>query len=196
MTTTERHNMDKRVIRTKKAIRNALFSLMEGKTIDDISISELTANANVNRRTFYTHYRNITDILEEIEAELVRELTSMLDLMDHTNCRKSVSAQFVGFYDLVSGEYENYFKLMKIDTRGILVSRLRNAIKIAAESLFKSMPVNINASVMYSASFMAGGFLAFFSEWYYSSNRIPIEEAADIVGRMAESCYNIAKELK
>ena len=66
-----RNNSDKRVIRTKKAIRTALFKLMESKDIASITISELTTLANVNRRTFYTHYSNITDILDETESEIV-----------------------------------------------------------------------------------------------------------------------------
>ena len=70
MNTSPRHNSDKRVIRTKKAIRNALFKMMETKELSHISISELTAGANVNRRTFYTHYSDITEILDEIEAAL------------------------------------------------------------------------------------------------------------------------------
>ncbi len=195
MNTTQKHNSDKRVIRTKKAIRNALFELMEAKSIDDISISELTAAANVNRRTFYTHYRNMTDILEEIEAELVFELTSMLKSIDHTNCQKSVAAQFTGLYNLVSGEFENYFRLLRIDTRGILVSRLRCALKEAAEVIFSSMPAKENSTAVYASSFMAGGFLAFFSEWYYSKDRIPLEHAAEIVGKMAERCHGTIKEL-
>ncbi len=190
MNNTQRHNSDKRVIRTKRSIRNALFKLMECKNIEDISISELTANANVNRRTFYTHYRNITDILDEIEAELVQALTEMLATADYSNYRKSVATQFIGFYNLISNDYDDYFHLLKIDSRGILVSRLRSAIKESAETIFSSLPHEIPASSVYAASFVAGGFLAFFSEWYYSEERLPIESAADIVGRMAEGCIS------
>ncbi len=196
MNATQRHNSDKRVIRTKKSIRNALFKLMETKSIEDISISELTANANVNRRTFYTHYRNLTNILEELEADLVRELTAMLEKVDHSSCKRSVAAQFMGFYNLVTGEYDDYFHLLRIDTRGILVSRLRNALKQAAESIFSNLPINRESTMVYAASFMAGGFIAFFSEWYYSENRIPPEAAAEIVGTMAESCHTAIRNIK
>ena len=188
MNNTQRHNSDKRVVRTKKAIRNALFRLMEEKSIGDISISELTAYANVNRRTFYTHYRSLTDILDEIEAELVAALSEILAAVDTVDYRKSVAAQFVGFYELVSGEYDDYFHLLKIDTRGILLSRLRSAIKESAETIFSSLPAVVNASSVYIASFVAGGFIAFFNEWYYSNDRLPLDVASDIVGKMAESC--------
>ena len=87
---TSRHDSDKRVIRTKKAIKAALFRIMEEKDISSISISELTQEANVNRRTFYTHYRNITDILDEIEGNLVQSLGKLVKGIDLKACRKSV----------------------------------------------------------------------------------------------------------
>ena len=85
MTSSARHETDKRVVRTKKAIRSALFRIMENKDIADITISELTAEANVNRRTFYTHYRNITDILTEVETDFVTALKQLADNFDPQN---------------------------------------------------------------------------------------------------------------
>ncbi|MBE6902749.1 MAG: TetR/AcrR family transcriptional regulator, partial [Ruminococcaceae bacterium] len=116
MTSELRHNTDKRVIRTKKAIKNALFKLMESKDISDITISELTASANVNRRTFYTHYRTITDILEEIENDLVAALTEMLKDVDVNNCSESIEKLFLRFHSIISEEFDFYFHLMKLDT--------------------------------------------------------------------------------
>ena len=82
MAVTTRNNTDKRVIRTKKAIRTALFKIMENKDIASITISELTTLANVNRRTFYTHYSNITDILDETESEIVESLSEVIERFD------------------------------------------------------------------------------------------------------------------
>ena len=196
MNTNLRHNTDKRVIRTKKAIRNSLFSLMETKSLDDISISELTSAANVNRRTFYTHYRSLTDILDEIEAELVQALTLMVDGINYDDYSNSVKTLFISFNNLVSSEFATYFHLLKMDTRGILTSRLKNALKVSSETLFASLPVKQQKNYNYVAAFMAGGFLALFSEWYYGDKKIPVEEAADIVGRMSEKCITVMKELQ
>lgn len=189
MDATVRHNSDKRVIRTKKAIRNALFRLMEQKGIEDIGVSELTSAANVNRRTFYTHYRNMTDILDELEAELVSALAELLSTIDYSDYKTSVARQFVCFNDLIVTEYLDYFNLMKIDTRGILVTRLRNAIRVYAENIFRTLPAHSPMTNLFAASFVAGGFLAFFSEWYYAKDKMPINEAAEMVGAMAESCF-------
>jgi len=188
--TAVRQSTDKRVVRTKKAIKNALIGLIEFKELSDITISELTVAANVNRRTFYTHYHNITDILDEIESELVAELTSILADFDYNNYKQSVYKTFLGFYELMTGEFEYYFKRMHMDTRGILTSRLKNAVKT---SIFPALPSRRTTGDILTASYAAGGFIAAFTEWYYSEDRIPPEQAAEIVSSIAQGSMNAVR---
>ena len=46
------HN-DRRVKRTKKALHDALLTLLNEKSINEITVTELTSLADVNRATFY-----------------------------------------------------------------------------------------------------------------------------------------------
>lgn len=62
---------DRRIIRTRKAIRDALTALMKEKSFDEITVSDLTARANINRGTFYLHYKDKYDMLEQSEAEIL-----------------------------------------------------------------------------------------------------------------------------
>jgi AcrR family transcriptional regulator len=58
--------------RSEAALRQALIDeIREGKTVGTISISDLVKRANVNRGTFYNHYRNINDVVNDIELDLV-----------------------------------------------------------------------------------------------------------------------------
>ena len=58
---------DKRVNKSKNAITNALLKLMEEKPVNDITVSELTTVAGINRKTFYNHYDSIDSVLSELE---------------------------------------------------------------------------------------------------------------------------------
>lgn len=130
MAVTTRNNSDKRVIRTKKAIRTALFKIMESKDITSITISELTALANVNRRTFYTHYSNITDILNETESEIVDSLTAIISRFDSASLVDSTYTIFLELSKLITEQYGFYFHLMKSDFRGVLVSRMKTVLRL------------------------------------------------------------------
>lgn len=65
---------DLRVKRTLRAIREAFYSLVLEKDYPDISITELTERAEVNRKTFYLHYTSLDDLLNEIEQETANEI--------------------------------------------------------------------------------------------------------------------------
>lgn len=65
---------DRRSIRTKKMIRTALSQLIEEKGFSDISITDITKRADINRGTFYLHYSDKYDLLEKIENEVIQEL--------------------------------------------------------------------------------------------------------------------------
>ena len=60
------HNKDKRVIRTKALLIRSLSALMKQKNIKDITVKELCEYADINRGTFYLHYKDIYDMLDLI----------------------------------------------------------------------------------------------------------------------------------
>lgn len=65
---------DPRIIRTRRALLDALLEIAEGKDFADITISELTERAGVNRKTFYLHYRDKNALLDQALDSLLGEL--------------------------------------------------------------------------------------------------------------------------
>ena len=60
---------DRRVKRTKKLLRDSLFTLLQTKSINEITVTELTEIADINRATFYFYYTDIMDMLDQIQDE-------------------------------------------------------------------------------------------------------------------------------
>lgn len=69
---------DRRIIRTNRIIRDTLTELMTEKGFEGITVNELTARADINRGTFYLHYRDKYDLLEKSEAELICKISRIL----------------------------------------------------------------------------------------------------------------------
>ena len=61
---------------TASLMNQALLELLEKKDIEFISITEITRKAGVNRSTFYLHYDNIYELLEETIENLNKEFVS------------------------------------------------------------------------------------------------------------------------
>lgn len=70
---------DKRVRYTKMFLKESLFRLMETKPISRITIKELCEEAEINRATFYAHYKDQYDLLEQTEQELVNEVNRCIN---------------------------------------------------------------------------------------------------------------------
>ncbi|WP_435923788.1 TetR/AcrR family transcriptional regulator [Paenibacillus sp. DYY-L-2] len=65
---------DRRILRSKAALRQALLELMADKSFHSISIKEIVEKAGYNRGTFYTHYDSKEALLEDIYTNLLDEL--------------------------------------------------------------------------------------------------------------------------
>lgn len=65
---------DKRIIRTKNKLTNAVLEIISTKEIKNITVLELCKKANINRTTFYKYYKDIDDFINKIEISLIAEL--------------------------------------------------------------------------------------------------------------------------
>lgn len=70
--------IDGRVRRTKRLLKEGLTELMLSKSIKKITVRELSDLVEINRGTFYLHYKDIYDLVEQIEDELFVEFESIL----------------------------------------------------------------------------------------------------------------------
>ena len=70
--------MDKRVLRTKKLIEEAYLSLISDTPIEKITPTELCRRADINRNTFYAHYKTTAEVYENIEDSFIEEVTAYL----------------------------------------------------------------------------------------------------------------------
>lgn len=75
----DKQSSDRRVRRTKAQLRSCLGKLLQKKTIQEISVKELADMADINRGTFYLHYKDVFDLLNHVEDELIEDFHSILN---------------------------------------------------------------------------------------------------------------------
>ena len=71
-----REKMDLRIRRTRGAIREAFVALMKKKEYAAITVTDISEQADINRKTFYAHY----ETKEQLLAQLIEEM--FCDLLD------------------------------------------------------------------------------------------------------------------
>ena len=72
----ENKKVDYRIRITKQTIRENLVPLMKEYHISRISIKMLCERAGINRSTFYAHYKDVYDLLDQIQKEIIEEVSA------------------------------------------------------------------------------------------------------------------------
>lgn len=70
-------NIDIRVLKTKKNIKKVFFELMDEIGFSKITVRKIIECAEINRSTFYAHYSDKFDLLDELEKELLMGLKNI-----------------------------------------------------------------------------------------------------------------------
>lgn len=71
--------VDKRIIKTKKAIQEAFMELLKKKEFDQITVAELARHAQIDRKTFYLHYANTETLIRAFEHQQVEMVALALN---------------------------------------------------------------------------------------------------------------------
>lgn len=75
-------------IRSKNLIKKALAKLVHEKDIGKITVSDIIREADISRGTFYAHYSDVHAVVEQIEAE---EMKNLIDFVERFGFEKLVT---------------------------------------------------------------------------------------------------------
>ncbi len=92
--------MDLREKKTKRSIANAFLQLRAQKPLEKITVKELAELAEISKATFYLHYRDIFDLSDSLQNEVIQSILSSFDHLESflTDPAQFTIALFHSFY--------------------------------------------------------------------------------------------------
>ena len=66
-------------LRSIEMIKAAYLEILKSKDINKITIKEVTEKANLTRNTFYAHFRDVYDINDNIENNIIKKTIDFID---------------------------------------------------------------------------------------------------------------------
>lgn len=187
-------NTDRRIARTKRALRSALIELMEERGLDGVSVNDLCARADLNRGTFYNHFHDKEDLLTYLEDEVIAELESIqeemkgltvLDLMRY-RARKKPLPFLVNLFDYLreQGDFLHAVTGKGGDIR--FAPRLRDSVcaNLIQTILHERYRNNPSPFVQYYVAFYASAYLGVIQHWIETGMKESSEEMALIAMRL------------
>lgn len=181
-----RTKIDRRIIKTKRAISLALFQLLAEKSVDDITITELTTKADINRKTFYLHYSCVQDVADELIGKIEMLFRDALsDALDAD--RAFVPAQFFSSLTARLEEHPELFRAFCAENTSLYFIRAISApIMDALMEVYRNYSDKSEAELRLAVKFMAHGTLNIYLDWVRNPSALTLAEASAIALRFVE----------
>lgn len=173
-------SQDRRVRKTQTAIKDALITLLEKKRFEEITIQEISNLADVNRSTFYTHFIDKYDLLDNMENEKIDEIRSFLESSKNDDELKISESQLRETMDFVInsiGEHLDFYKLMfNLGKESNLHEKLYELLTGHLNHVVNDNDKIRDIPFPYFMSYVSGAGLSLIRHWVEDENRISKEE--------------------
>lgn len=172
------NNTDRRVKRTKKALRDALLSLLEKKPITEISVTELTTLADVNRATFYFYYTDLLDMLQQIQNEAYQ---SFKEVLSESTPSITTIEGFTDYAETLLNYCKDHEALVKFIIKNDTNNQLYKQIQtLMLNNIPNSKEVfDVNNPARYSTNYILNAMVGIMIDWMDEGMKIPPHELAE-----------------
>ena len=197
----KKNKPDRRIQRTKQALREALVELIKEKGYDSISVEEITQRANIGRATFYLRYNDKEDLLIDVFRELANErvrtlseipFSAWLPTLENLNqgAENKPSPPFLMVFQHIANHTELYHILVKSEKSDRILERLR---KIIAQSITEFMqakikndpiPLLFEVPIDLLAAYFSGALLSCVDWWLEQGSPYSTEEMTRMFQRL------------
>lgn len=176
---------DRRVRRTKKLLTQALTELMQQKQVKEITVTELTDLADMNRGTFYLYYKDIFDMLEHIEDNMFQALNEILERHEKENVVQETEPILRDILGFIEENQEMVRVLLSPHGDMNFLHRLNDVLREKCLQFVRRVAPNEGeASFDYQYSFVIFGTAGLIRAWVNRNCAESTAEIAQMAGRM------------
>ena len=176
---------------TAKKMDKSLISLLEEKAFEYITVSEICKRAGVNRSTFYLHYENTADLLNETVRFLLDDFSTYFKV-DRESIIKKFTQCPLEELNFISDKYLHPYLSYIKDNRRVFSTVLLHPDSFGFNSVFQRLYENIFNPILerfnypakdrrYVMMFYLNGITAVVTEWLKEGCTRSVEEISMII---------------
>ncbi|MBP8019299.1 MAG: TetR/AcrR family transcriptional regulator [Hylemonella sp.] len=176
---------DRRIQKTKTALRDAILTLMASKGWDDLGVQEICDQANVGRSTFYLHYQGKDDLLSEGMNDLRDRLILQAADLDRPGFRF-----LPGLLDHMAEQREVFRSVVGRRSGQSVARRFKEMVSQLVEAELTRLQISSTVRP-WVPRYMAGGVMEAMSWWVDS----PVPASIEALERELNELLRSALEL-
>jgi AcrR family transcriptional regulator len=172
--------------KTKEKIQTSFLDLLQETHFTNVSVRDITTEANINRGTFYRHYLDKYDLLAQIEGNLLEGLASHLqqlkpDAMLSEAEQGETPALAVAVYRYIQSNAQSFITLLGNHNPYSFHHKLQQLLKkhfLENMAANKALLDDVSVPKDYLSSFAVSAFLGLIQQWLDNNLKETPEEMA------------------
>lgn len=191
----EEKKVDLRILKTKKAIKEAFLTLVQTKNYERITVQDIANEALINRNTFYLHYIDIPDLMEKLCQESIKNLNldtcffSLYEIDIHEVDKEKFTSVLRKMFQGIESNLD-FFKIMLSQNQLSFNSYLKE--ELLARQIAGMGSHHIDQRIRVSLDYMVSGFVGVICLWITESENLVLEE---IIEELSDIHFNNIMEL-
>lgn len=168
--------LDRRVVRTRKAIMDAFDKLLVSEDIEKITVSAIAREADIDRKTFYLHYSSIDDLVNhKAEANLERVLTALRDRGQSASFTQRIHIALQEVNVIISEDVEVFARIVSRLSIDQLLDYVAQAAEPAMEHSGYELQFIDDPEKRMRLQFYIAGAMSLYATWLKTGRKEPIE---------------------
>lgn len=178
---------DLRVLKTRQNIKNALLDIMSQKKLSEITITEISEKAMINRKTFYRHYQSVSDVIEEIEGDIVKSLVSLLKKNSASCIDLSSILRYLG--TMVEENKNTLYKMTKLTPEYLYIGKLKEMLRKNMEVALRNLAgIKDEQTLETLSQFTVSGIISVYQKWLESGCEENLDFVVDSTKKLTYGC--------
>ncbi|MCD7886855.1 MAG: TetR/AcrR family transcriptional regulator [Clostridiales bacterium] len=140
--------MDLREKKTKRSIANAFLKLRSQKALERITVKELAALAEISKATFYLHYKDIYDLSEQMQNEVIENILGNIAHPEY--CISDSRAFTEELFDAFHADHSLIETLFSGSQNAVLPMRIEAKLRTFIRSQYPDMDKDAEMRLTYN----------------------------------------------
>lgn len=175
--------IDRRILKSQDAIKNALVELMSEKEFEKITVKDICNVANVGNRTFYLHYLDKYDLLDKLIEGHMEKLSQLCNPLSDISFKEAhiiwfeyLEKHYLFFSTMLTGQGAFTFRKHFLD---LVIEEIKHG-----ESFFKGKNEGLSEAMI--LTFFGSAIVGVVETYLMKGIPDPIEVVAEQLGMLLE----------
>lgn len=162
-------------LRSKKLITDALVALLDEKTLDKITVTDIVKKADINRGTFYAHYDSVADVVTSIFENAYGIIKSSIQIF-HDDSKFDMAIMLKELQMVMEKDFDFYKKIFSSDINMKIYEEISNVL-ISYVYDHESEISNVShEDFVFYTSFYSGGIIKLYRDWFVGALPLTFDE--------------------